>query len=100
MKTSILASRSASVCAVAAACVLAACSSAVTPSKLQQVHNGMKPEQVAALLGQPVRVDHAEITGLTGDVYYYPAATGRAKVVFVDDAVFTTGFIPPSPRSL
>jgi hypothetical protein len=79
---------------------LAACSSAVSVSKLQEIHDGMKPSQVTALLGQPTRIDHAEITGLTGDVYYYPARNGSAKVVFVDDTVFTTGFIPEPTKPL
>jgi hypothetical protein len=86
--------------AIAGTLALAACSSAVTPSKLQQIHPGMKVDAVTALLGQPVRIEHAEITGLTGDVYYYPARTGSAKVIFVDDAVFTTGFGPETAKPL
>jgi hypothetical protein len=85
--------------ALAGALALTACSSAVTPAKLQQIHSGMKADEVTALLGQPTRIEHAEITGLTGDVYYYPARHGDAKVVLVNDAVFTTGLMPEGEKS-
>jgi outer membrane protein assembly factor BamE (lipoprotein component of BamABCDE complex) len=77
---------------VAVALALIACSSAVTPDKLQQISDGMKPDQVTTLLGQPTRIDHAEITGLTGDVYHYVSSKGDGRVVFVNGAVFETAF--------
>ncbi len=74
--------------------VLTACNSAVTPARLDKIAPGMKSDDVVAQLGQPVRSDHAEITGLTGDAYHYVSARGDAKVVFINGAVFTTQFIP------
>ena len=71
---------------------LSACSSAVTPAKLQQVADGMKTDQVTELLGQPTRIDHAEITGLTGEVYHYVSPKGDGRVVFINGAVFQTRF--------
>ena len=80
------------VLAPALALALAACSSAVTPGKLQQVSNGMKTDQVTKLLGSPSRIEHSEITGLTGDVYHYDSDQGDAMVVFINGAVFKTNF--------
>ena len=73
---------------------LAACSSSVTPDKISQIKSGMKIDQVEVLLGQPAHIDHAETTGLTGDVYHYPAANGEGRVVFLNDAVFKAEFVP------
>jgi outer membrane protein assembly factor BamE (lipoprotein component of BamABCDE complex) len=75
-------------------CILLAegCSSAVTQDKLQQISNGMKSDQVTALLGQPTRIDQSEITGLTGQVYHYVSAQGDGRVVFINGAVFETNF--------
>jgi hypothetical protein len=75
---------------------LAACSSAVTPARLEKIDEGMKTDEVVALLGQPTRIDHAEITGLTGDVYNYISRGGDAKVIFVNGSVFNTQFVPAS----
>jgi hypothetical protein len=70
-----------------------ACGSAVTSVKLQQITDGMKTDQVVALLGQPTRIQHAEITGVTGDAYLYDSTKGEAVVVFVNGAVFRTNYI-------
>ena len=77
-----------------AALLLATCSSAVTQSRLAQVATGMKADQVQKLLGQPTRIDQSEITGLTGQVYHYLSGAGDGRVVFVNDLVFETDFIP------
>ncbi len=71
---------------------LVACSSAVTQTKLNQVTNGMKADQVTTLLGQPTRIDQAESTGLTGQVYHYVSTQGDARVVFINGTVFETNF--------
>jgi len=71
---------------------ITACSSAVTPSKLGQVADGMTVNEVEQVLGRPTRIDHAEITSLTGDVYHYVSARGDAQVVFVNGTVFRTQF--------
>lgn len=72
--------------------LLAACSSAVTPAKLRQISNGMKTSQVEALLGRPARIEQAEITGLTGEVYHYVSPQGDGRVVFINGSVFQTNF--------
>jgi hypothetical protein len=79
---------------ICAALALTACSSAVTPDRLAKITTGMKTDDVVAQLGQPARIDHAEITGLTGDAYHYVSAQGDAKVVFINGAVFATQFVP------
>jgi outer membrane protein assembly factor BamE (lipoprotein component of BamABCDE complex) len=71
---------------------LVACSSAVTQTKLNQITNGMKADQVTTLLGQPTRIDQSEITGLTGQVYHYVSRQGDARVVLINGAVFETSF--------
>jgi len=78
----------------AATLLLGACSSAVTQSQLTQVTPGMKTDQVQKILGQPTRIDQSEITGLSGQVYHYVSSAGDGQVVFVNDAVFETNFVP------
>lgn len=72
---------------------LSACSSAVTPARLNKISTGMKTDEVVAQLGQPIRIDHAEITGLAGDAYHYVSAQGDARVIFINGTVFGTQFI-------
>ena len=76
-----------------AALILTACSSSVTPGKIAQIHSPMKSDDVKALLGKPDHIDHAETTGLNGDVYHYPAPNGEGRVVFLNDTVFKAEFI-------
>ncbi len=73
---------------------LAACSSAATPDKISQIKPAMKPDQVEAILGQPTHIDHAETTGLQGDLYHYAAPNGEGRVVFLNEVVFKAEFIP------
>jgi hypothetical protein len=79
---------------MSSAFALCACSSAVTPEKISRIHPSMKPDEVKTVLGKPVRIDHAETTGLSGDVYHYPASNGEGRVIFLNDAVFKAEFIP------
>jgi len=73
---------------------LTACSSAVTQEKMALIKPQMKVGDVTAILGQPARIDHSETTGLTGEVYHYPAPHGEGRVIFLNDAVFKAEFIP------
>lgn len=84
---------------LAAALILAACSSAATPEKMAQIKASMTPDQVTTLLGQPAHIDHAETLGLRGDVYHYPAPGGEGRVVFLNDAVFKAEFVPGGKKS-
>ncbi len=82
---------------LAAVCVavalLTACSSAVTADKISQIKPAMKIDQVEAILGQPASIEHAETTGLQGDVYHYPAPQGEGRVVFLNNTVFKAEFV-------
>ena len=78
---------------------LSACSSGITPGQMAQIKPGMKAEQVQAILGQPASIQHAETTGLTGDVYHYPAPNGEGRVVFLNDTVFKAEFVPSGGKS-
>ena len=81
------------------ALILVACSSSVTASRLAQVREGMKTAEVETILGRPTRIEQAEITGLTGKVYHYQSGAGDGQVVFVNDAVFKTDFVPAGGRA-
>jgi outer membrane protein assembly factor BamE (lipoprotein component of BamABCDE complex) len=74
--------------------LLTACSSGVDSTALARVSDGMKIDQVEALLGQPTRIEESEVTGATGKVYDYLSSGGTARVVFINDVVFDTKFIP------
>jgi len=51
--------------------------------------------QVEKIMGNPARIEHSETTGVSGDVYYYPAPLrGGFKIVFVNGVVFSTEAIP------
>jgi outer membrane protein assembly factor BamE (lipoprotein component of BamABCDE complex) len=76
------------------ALMLAACSSSVTASRLTQIQDGMKTSQVESILGRPTHIDQSQITGLTGQVYHYISGAGDGRVVFVNDTVFETNFVP------
>jgi hypothetical protein len=67
-------------------------------SAFEKIHDRKPPlsvAQVEQLMGQPLRIEHAESTGLVGDVYHYPAYPpgGDFKVIFVNGVVFGTQFI-------
>jgi hypothetical protein len=83
---------------VAAVLLLTACSS-VTPEKISLIKPAMKPAEVEAILGRPASIEHAETTGLTGDLYHYPASHGEGRVVFLNDAVFKAEFVPTGGKS-
>ena len=84
---------------VAAVLALTACSSSVTPEKISRIKPAMKPDEVEAILGPPASIEHAETTGLTGDLYHYPAPNGEGRVVFLNDAVFKAEFVPAGGKS-
>jgi hypothetical protein len=74
--------------------VVTACSTAITPDQISQVKPAMSIAQVTTLLGQPAHIDHAETTGIRGDVYHYPAPNGEGRVTFLNDTVFKAEFVP------
>jgi hypothetical protein len=83
----------------AAVLALTACSSSITGEPMSRIKPAMKPAEVEAILGPPARIEHADTTGLTGDVYFYPAPTGEGRVVFLNDAVFKAVFVPAGAKS-
>jgi hypothetical protein len=63
------------------------------------IHDAKPPMTVAAvesILGKPARIEHSESTGLTGDVYHYPASSRDMKITFINGTVFDTAIIPQS----
>ena len=83
----------------AAFLALTACSSTVTPDKISRIKPAMKPSEVEAILGPPASIEHAETTGLTGDLYHYPSPHGEGRVVFLNEAVFKAEFVPAGGKS-
>jgi len=79
---------------ITATLLLTACSSAVTPGKISQIHASMKSDEVKALLGPPAHIDQSETTGLHGEAYHYPTPNGEGRVIFLNDIVFKAEFIP------
>ena len=79
-----------------AALALTACSSAVTPDKMAQIKPAMKPADVEAILGRPVRIEQSETAdqSLSGEVDHYPASNGEGRVIFVNHTVFKSEFVP------
>jgi len=72
---------------------LTACSN-VTPDKIAEIKPSMNVDQVEKILGQPARIEHAETTGLQGDVYYFTASNGEGRVIFLNSTVFKAEFVP------
>ena len=64
------------------------------PDRFTRIKTGMNTDQVTAILGQPTSIEHAETTGLQGDVYHYPAPHGEGRVVFLNSTVFKAEFVP------
>ena len=78
------------------ASALAACSSAVTPDKMARIKQGMKPDQVQAILGRPASIEQSETSDQTvsGEVDHYRAPNGEGRVVIVNHVVFKFEFLP------
>lgn len=71
-------------------------SSAIKHTKFSLVIEGKARTvaQVEDLMGRPNRIDHAESTGITGDVYHYTWKEADLKVVFVNGTVFHAEYVP------
>jgi len=72
-------------------------------SDFQKINDTKPPltmAQVEQLKGPPVRIDHSESTGLTGDVYHYPMdpypVGGDYQIVFVNGVVFQSKTVVPT----
>jgi len=82
--------------------VLTAEKSAKFLSAFEKINDTKPPltiAQVEQLKGRPLRIEHSESTGVTGDVYHYPTDPyppgGDFQVIFVNGVVFRTAI--PSP---
>ena len=74
---------------------VAAEKSAKFMSDFEKIHDRKSPlttAQVEQIMGQPLRIEHAETTGITGDVYHFPTYPpgGDFQVIFVNGTVFNT----------
>jgi hypothetical protein len=72
-------------------------------TSFETIHETKPPlsiAQVEQIMGRPLRIEHAESTGLVGDVYHYPTypSGGDFQVIFVNGVVFNTA-IPSSTKS-
>jgi len=68
--------------------------------KLQK-RPSLSVDQVAQLMGQPLRIEHAETTGVTGDVYHYASYPpgGDFQVIFVNGVVLHTALPVYTPKT-
>ena len=68
--------------------------------KIDETKPPLSTDQVEQLMGRPLRIEHAESTGLVGDVYHYSTSplTGDFRVIFVNGVVFRT-MIPSATKS-
>jgi hypothetical protein len=81
--------------------VLMAEKSAKFLTAFEQIHETKPPLSIARveqIMGQPLRIEHAESTGIVGDVYHYPTYPpgGDFQVIFVNGVVFNTAIPTPS----
>jgi hypothetical protein len=60
--------------------------------KINETKPSLSIAQVEQIMGQPLRIEHAESTGVTGDVYHYPTYPpgGDFQVIFVNGIVLHT----------
>jgi outer membrane protein assembly factor BamE (lipoprotein component of BamABCDE complex) len=67
--------------------VLAACSK-LTADNLDKIHNGMTPDEVKAVLGEPTSVQTGSALGLfSGTTYVYHTTKSDVKINFLNDKV-------------
>jgi hypothetical protein len=69
--------------------------------KINETKPPLSIAQVEQLMGQPLRIEHAESTGVIGDVYHYPifppgGGVQDFQVIFVNGVVFHTALPFPT----
>ena len=75
---------------MAAALLLVACSR-LTETNLQKIHNGMTPDEVKAVLGDPTSSQTGSALGIiSGTTYVYHTDASDVKITFVNDKVIAT----------
>jgi hypothetical protein len=69
--------------------------------KIRETKPPLTTAQVEQLMGQPLRIDHAESTGIVGEVYHYPTYPpgGDFQVIFINGVVFQTALPTSTPKS-
>ena len=74
-----------------AALLLTACSSKLTEANLDKINNGMTPDEVKAVLGDPTSSQTGSALGIiSGTTYVYHTDTSDVKITFVNDKVIAT----------
>jgi outer membrane protein assembly factor BamE (lipoprotein component of BamABCDE complex) len=71
---------------------LSACmASRLTEDNLQKIHNGMAPDEVKAILGEPTSSQTGNMLGvISGTTYVYHTDKSDVKITFVNDKVIST----------
>lgn len=69
--------------------------------KINEAKPPLSIAQVEQLMGQPLRIEHTESTGVTGEVYHYPTYPpgGDFQVIFVNGVVLHTALPVYTPKS-
>ncbi len=65
--------------------------SRLTEANLEKIHNGMSPDEVKAILGEPTNSQTSSALGLiSGTTFTYHTSTSDVKITFVNDKVIAT----------
>ena len=71
--------------------VLVTACSRLTQDNLQKVHNGMSPDEVKAILGNPTSSESSTALGIiSGTTYTYHSGSSEVKINFLNDKVIAT----------
>ncbi len=75
---------------VAALLLLTACSR-LTEANLEKIHNGMSPDEVKAILGDPTSSQSSNTLGIiSGTTYTYHTDKSDVTITFLNDKVIAT----------
>jgi hypothetical protein len=65
--------------------------SRLTEANLEKIHNGMSPDEVKAVLGEPTSSQTSSALGLiSGTTFTYHTSASDVKITFVNDKVIAT----------
>ncbi len=84
-------------CLAAALVLLAACSK-VSPENFAKIQNGMSEPEVHAILGSPTESTSRDVLGITGTSSRWVSGDAEITIRFVGGKVATKAFDKPSPK--
>jgi hypothetical protein len=80
-----------SLLSIATALLLLTACSRLTEANLEKIHNGMSPDEVKAILGDPTSSQSSNTLGIiSGTTYTYHSKTSDVTITFLNDKVIAT----------